>query len=226
MIRISIIALIIACLFSSCFIQKKTKISVAEIETDYGMIEIELYEGTPKHKENFIKLANENFYNGVLFHRVIKDFMIQTGDPESKNAKPGQMLGNGGPGYQIDAEIDTAYFHVKGAIAAARMGDNVNPEKKSSGSQFYIVQGKKFTDNDLNRIEMRTNKKLSQRQRNAYTNIGGTPHLDGAYTVFGEILNGLNVVDSIAAASTDRRDRPEVDIKIKSVKIKTKRVKR
>ncbi len=217
-----ILFILIGFFLFSCASKKAT---VAVIDTDYGEIEIMLYDGTPKHKENFVKLAKEKFYDGVLFHRVIEDFMIQTGDPDSKNAKQGDRLGNGGPGYQIDAEIDTAFIHKKGAVAAARMGDRVNPERKSSGSQFYIVQGKKFSNDDLNIFEKRMNKKFTDKQRHFYTTIGGTPHLDNAYTVFGEVISGLNVVDSIAVVKCDRADRPLEDVKIKTVKIKQKRIK-
>lgn len=223
MVRNFVFFVIISFSLSSCFLGRKA--TVAEIETDFGLLEVELYEGTPKHKENFVKLANEEFYNGVLFHRVIKDFMIQTGDPNSKEAKKGERLGNGGPGYTIPAEFDTAYFHKKGALAAARQGDRVNPKKESSGSQFYIVHGKVFKEKELELMERRMKNKFSVKQKQIYTSIGGTPHLDGGYTVFGEVIKGMNVVDSIAKAKTDRADRPIEDIKIKSVKIKTKRLK-
>jgi peptidyl-prolyl cis-trans isomerase B (cyclophilin B) len=161
---------------------------VFDIVTTLGTIRIKLYNETPKHRDNFVKLATEGYYDGVLFHRVIKDFMIQTGDPDSKNAQPGARLGMGGPDYKIDAEILPQFKHKKGAVAAARQGDQVNPEKKSSGSQFYIVH-----------------------------NQNGTPHLDGAYTVFGETVKGLDVVDKIANAATSQGDRPVADIKIEKI---------
>jgi peptidyl-prolyl cis-trans isomerase B (cyclophilin B) len=167
------------------------------------------------HKENFLKLISEGYYNGLLFHRVIKDFMIQTGDPESKSAKPGAPLGKGGPSYRIPAEIFPQFYHKKGAIAAARMGDNVNPNRESSGSQFYIVQGKKYTSEQLKSMENSNQHiRFTPEQLKTYSSIGGTPHLDYAYTVFGEVVDGFNVLDSIAQVSTDQRDRPINDIKI------------
>ncbi len=226
------------------------------IETSYGNMKIKLYDETPKHKANFIKLAKQGFYNDLLFHRVINQFMIQGGDPDSKNAPAGKMLGNGGPGYEIDAEFNDSLFHKKGVIAAAREGDDINPLKKSSGSQFYIVQGRKFTDEELNSLEEKkslakyfsthpeinkeaanyrltgnkpafdkliaeimtkkdfTIEKMPEYQRNIYKTIGGTPHLDGNYTVFGEVIKGLNVIDKIAGVETDKNDRPLKDIKM------------
>jgi peptidyl-prolyl cis-trans isomerase B (cyclophilin B) len=214
------IVIFIAVIFlTSCHVSKK--ITVAEINTSKGKIQIELYDKTPKHKENFIKLANEKFYDGVLFHRVIKGFMIQGGDPDSKNATKGQMLGNGDVGYTIPAEFDTTLFHKKGALAAARTGDNVNPSKESSGCQFYIVQGKPMTDSELDAISAKYNTKLSPQKREIYKKTGGTPHLDGNYTVYGEVLMGMNVIDSIAAVKTDSNNRPLDDIKVNSVTIKT-----
>ena len=158
----------------------------------------------------------------MLFHRIIQNFMIQTGDPESKTAKPGQMLGNGGPGYTIPAEFVSGLYHKRGAVAAARMGDNVNPKKESSGSQFYIVDGRVFSTNDLNRVIQMTGKTFSQEQIKDYTTIGGAPHLDGDYTVFGEVVSGMEIVDKIAAQQKDGRDRPLEDIKIISAEIMTK----
>lgn len=189
------------------------------LKTSMGDITIALYDETPLHKENFIKLVNDKYYDGVLFHRIIQNFMIQTGDPESKNAKAGQMLGNGGPGYTIPAEFVPECYHKRGAVAAARMGDNVNPKKESSGSQFYIVDGQIFNTSMLNRVIQMTNKTFSQEQINAYTSIGGAPHLDGDYTVFGEVISGMEVVDKIAAQAKDGRDRPVQDIKIISAEV-------
>lgn len=189
------------------------------LKTSMGDITIALYDETPLHKENFIKLVNDKYYDGVLFHRIIQNFMIQTGDPESKNAKAGQMLGNGGPGYTIPAEFVPTCYHKRGAVAAARMGDNVNPKKESSGSQFYIVDGQVFSTSMLNRVIQMTNKTFSQEQINAYTSIGGAPHLDGDYTVFGEVISGMEVVDKIAAQAKDGRDRPVQDIKIISAEV-------
>ncbi|MCI5983258.1 MAG: peptidylprolyl isomerase [Bacteroidales bacterium] len=234
------------------------------IKTTEGDIVIRLYDETPKHRDNFLKLVKEGFFDGTLFHRVIKDFMIQGGDPDSKSAKPGQMLGEGGPGYDIDAEIVyPQHFHKRGALSAARLGDNVNPERKSSGSQFYIVWGRTFNDGELKQMErqmvmmheqaifdslsmqhraeimqLRRNrdqaglqalqeqlvnqtKELSKtspapaftaEQRDAYTTVGGTPHLDNQYTVFGEVVEGLDVVERIQNTATDRSDRPTTDV--------------
>ncbi len=184
------------------------------ISTKFGDLKIALYNKTPKHSDNFVKLVSKKYYDGLLFHRVINHFMIQGGDPDSRNAKQGAMLGNGGPGYTIPAEFVPEYFHKKGAIAAARRGDNVNPEKASSGSQFYIVQGRKYTDEQLNSLENRIGRKFTKQQRETYKTIGGTPFLDGNYTVFGEVIEGLNVIDKIAEVKTDRFDRPIKDIKM------------
>ena len=199
--------------------KKPAQMTKVLLKTSMGDIVIALYNETPLHKENFIKLVNDKYYDGVLFHRIIQNFMIQTGDPESKTAKPGQMLGNGGPGYTIPAEFVPGLYHKRGAVAAARMGDNVNPRKESSGSQFYIVDGRVFSTTDLNRIIQMTGKVYSQEQVNAYTSIGGAPHLDGDYTVFGEVVSGMDIVDKIAAQQKDGRDRPLEDIKIISAEI-------
>lgn len=189
--------------------------TVVVFQTTKGVIKVKLYNETIMHRDNFIKLVSEGYYNGVLFHRVIKDFMIQTGDPQSKTATPGEELGNGGPDYTIPAEFYAPLYHKKGALAAARSGDNVNPNRESSGSQFYIVQGKKFTLDQLQSIE--NSKKhipFTEDQKIAYTTLGGTPHLDYAYTVFGEVIEGLEVVDAIALAATDARNRPLENISI------------
>lgn len=187
------------------------------LETDYGNITIALSDSTPQHRDNFIKLVKQSYYDSLLFHRVIKDFMIQGGDPDSKRAVAGQMLGNGGPGYTVPAEFNDSLFHKKGALAAARMGDNVNPQKASSGSQFYIVQGKKFTDEELNRLEqMRLGgKKIPPARREVYKTLGGTPHLDGGYTVFGEVISGLEVIDKITALQCDPYNRPVTDVRMR-----------
>jgi peptidyl-prolyl cis-trans isomerase B (cyclophilin B) len=192
---------------------------IVTISTTKGDIKVKLYDDVPKHSDNFYKLAKEGFYNGTLFHRVIPQFMIQGGDPTSKTAKPGQMLGNGDNGYRVPAEFNTKYFHKRGALAAAR--DN-NPQKESSGCQFYIVQGKKFTNDELNTIEKRKNITFSAEQRKAYTTEGGTPHLDGEYTVYGEVIEGMEVVDAIAAVPRDKSDRPEQDISM-TMKVKKKK---
>lgn len=199
--------------------KKKTEMTKVLLKTSMGDIVIALYDETPLHKENFIKLVNDKYYDGVLFHRIIQNFMIQTGDPESKTAKPGQMLGNGGPGYTIPAEFVPGLYHKRGAVAAARMGDNVNPKKESSGSQFYIVDGRVFNTNEINRVIQMTGKTYSMDQIKDYTSIGGAPHLDGDYTVFGEVVSGMEVVDKIAAQQKDGRDRPKEDIKIISAEI-------
>ena len=247
------------------------KETVLKIETSMGDIKVKLYNETPKHRDNFIKLAKDGTYNGTLFHRVIKDFMVQAGDPESKNAPKGKMLGSGDVGYTVPAEfVYPKYFHKKGALSAARQGDEVNPKKESSGCQFYIVTGKVFNDSTLLNMEQQKNQNkvteafnaLAQKhmkeiykmrkandqdglyalqdtlfiqaeaeaakqpdfhftpeQIKAYTTVGGTPHLDGEYTVFGEVVEGMDIVDKIQQVKTDRSDRPEEDVKIVKVKV-------
>src|SRR6187399_510894 len=184
-----------------------------KITTDSGVIVVRLYDKTPKHRDNFIKLAKEHFFDSLLFHRVINNFMIQGGDPQSKNAQPGAMLGSGDVGYTIPAEFDTSFFHKKGALAAAR---NNNPEKASSGCQFYIVHGKKWTDEELNMVEMQKGIKFSPKKRNIYKTIGGVPFLDMDYTVFGEVESGLKVIDKIASVPTNGTpyDRPLGDVRM------------
>lgn len=194
--------------------ETKEKTTMVIISTDLGEMKAVLYNETPLHKENFIKLAKEGYFDGCLFHRVINGFMIQGGDPDSKTAKPGQMLGQGGPGYTIPAEFKQELIHKKGALAAARMADQVNPQKASSGSQFYIAQGKSYTENELNMLSSRMGKAFNKQQMEAYTTIGGVPFLDYEYTVFGEVVEGLEVIDKIAAVEKDRRDRPVQDIKM------------
>lgn len=197
------------------------KYEIVEITTDLGKIYIWLYDETPRHRDNFIKLSKEGFYNGTLFHRVIKDFMIQGGDPNSKPDGNQLEIGKGGPGYTLPAEILPQFHHKKGAVAAARMGDAVNPNRESSGSQFYIVQGTKFTREALQNME----NYLSQMAGVAdfhfteqaildYTTLGGAPHLDMQYTVFGEVIGGLDVVDKIASVKTGGFDRPATDIRM------------
>ena len=208
-------------------IKKKDRKRDVLMQTTMGDIVIRLSDSTPLHRDNFLKLVKVGYYDSILFHRVIKDFMIQGGDPDSKRAAAGKPLGNGGPGYTVPAEFRKTLFHKKGVIAAARSGDNMNPTKASSGSQFYIVQGKVFTDAGLDSVEtFRLNgRKIPAEQRQAYKTIGGTPHLDQGYTVYGEVVKGLNVIDKIAAVQTSKaqdRDRPLQDVRI----IKAKLIKR
>ncbi len=258
------IALALTGLIVSCgSAQKQPKETIVSIKTDLGEIKIKLYDDTPQHKNNFIKLANEGFYNGLIFHRVIKNFMIQGGDPDSKNAAKSVRLGGGGPGYTIPAEIKANHFHKRGAVAAARLGNAQNPEKASSGSQFYIVQGEIYRPGQLDtlvdmmnsrkketmlREELQTNNakllefrenndvdgfnqfvvglrekvdslynavtpfSLTDEEKEIYTTVGGYPSLDGEYTVFGEVVEGMDVVDKIAAVKTDSNNRPVDDI--------------
>ncbi len=182
--------------------QKMTKFT---IHTKFGDIKGELYNDTPKHRDNFIKLVKEGWYENSIFHRVIQNFMIQGG----QNAN-----GKVDPGYTVPAEILPNHFHKKGALAAARMGDQVNPKRESSGSQFYIVQGQVYDAATLDSFEQRTGLKYTPEQRAAYSTVGGTPHLDGAYTVFGQITSGLDVVEKIAAVKTAPGDRPVEDVKM------------
>lgn len=247
--------------------EKETKVV---FETTLGNIVVKLYNETPKHRDNFLKVVNDSVYNGVLFHRVIKDFMIQTGDPSSKTAAAGQQLGSGDLGYTVEAEfVYPQYFHKKGALAAARTGDAVNPGRRSSASQFYIVTGKSYSPQQVEMMEQRMGDqkkedifsglvrervdsirnmqaagdslgleelqnelialteaeyaknplKFTPAQVEAYTTVGGTPHLDGQYTVFGEVVEGMDVVDKIQQAATDPSDRPVDDIKIISAKV-------
>ncbi|MGW8315224.1 MAG: peptidylprolyl isomerase [Bacteroidales bacterium] len=183
-----------------------------KISTTMGDMVIRLYDETPAHRDNMIRLIEEGFYKDQLFHRVIQDFMIQGGDPKSVGAKPGTRLGNGGPGYTVPAEFRPGLFHKKGVLAAAREGDRVNPEKASSGSQFYLVQGRVFTPEELNIMVERGMGPFSEEAIEAYTTIGGAPHLDGSYTVFGEIVEGLEVLDQIAIVPTDANNRPLTDV--------------
>lgn len=241
------------------------KEAVVAIKTSEGTIKVKLYNDTPIHRDNFIKLTKTKFFDGIIFHRVIKNFMIQGGDPDSRNPKPDSTYGEGGPGYDLPAEIVNTHFHRKGVLAAAREGDKTNPERKSSGSQFYIVQGKKFTDAELDAVEKKVNDrlrlntiqkifesekakeenkdlsaeefkstvnlkveaainsippfKISEERRQVYKNVGGSPHLDGSYTIFGEVIEGMDVVDKIANTPTNAKDRPLKDITILNVKV-------
>jgi cyclophilin family peptidyl-prolyl cis-trans isomerase len=248
--------------------QANAKGSIVQIETSMGNIKILLYDETPLHRDNFLKLVKENYYDSLLFHRVIKGFMVQGGDPDSKGAPAKKALGSGGPGYQIPAEIVyPQLFHKRGALSAARMGDQMNPEKKSSGSQFYIVWGESITEDELNSMDQKNSQNAMTRyfqslaaplmdsirkmqdandnaglqqlqaelakkteeefkknpnkglftaeQRKIYSTVGGTPFLDGEYTVFGEVIEGLEIVKKIQLATTDSNDRPKTDIWMK-----------
>lgn len=205
-------------LLAACGSQKDVMV---RMHTTAGVVDLRLYDDTPKHKENFIKLVKEQRFDSLLFHRVIKDFMIQGGDPTSKNAPAGALLGEGDLGYTIEAEfMPEKYFHRRGVLAAAREGDDVNPSKASSASQFYIVWGKVYTKEQLDAYrdfyKRRTGKELNvtPEQEAAYTTVGGTPHLDGQYTVFGEVVSGLDVVEKIQGVACDRNDRPLEDVRI------------
>jgi len=205
---------------SDSTLKKKDRKRDVLIQTLMGDMTVRLSDSTPLHRDNFLKLVKVHFYDSLLFHRVIKDFMIQGGDPNSRNAKPGEALGMGGPGYRVPAEFRQTLFHKKGVIAAAR--DN-NPEKASSGCQFYIVQGKTFTDSELDNLETtRLKRKIPAEQREVYKTLGGTPHLDQGYTVYGEVIKGTEVLDKIAAVETSKgadRDRTLQDVKIISMKL-------
>lgn len=193
---------------------------LVEINTTMGKMIVKLYDETPVHRDNFIKLINDGFYDGQLFHRVINNFMIQAGDPNSKGADHGEMLGMGGPCYTIPAELKENLYHKKGALAAARKGDSVNPKKESSGSQFYIVQGQAFTPEQLNAfVNSGRHKPFTREQITDYTTLGGTPHLDNEYTVFGEVVTGMDVIDKIAGVPVDGYNRPVQDVVISSMKI-------
>ena len=188
--------------------------SLVEMDTEFGTMKIEIFFEAGEHRANFMKLSKNKFYDGTMFHRVIKNFMIQGGDPTSKNAKPKQRLGANSSGNEQVAEIGNRYYHIKGAIAAARSPDEVNPEKKSSGSQFYIVHGSQVSDEQLDKNERELGIAYSPEQRKLYKLMGGAPQLDMNYTVFGRVYEGLNVIDSIATLMTDGNDRPERDMKI------------
>ena len=198
--------------------KRKEKRSVVLIETTAGNIRVALSDDTPLHRDNFLMLASRGYYDGTLFHRVIANFMIQGGDPTSRNAPRDRVLGNGGPGYTIPAEFDLPYlYHHRGALAAARDGDEVNPEQESSGSQFYIVWGKKQTAADIRKVRELLDEKgisLTSLIINEYEMQGGTPHLDGQYTVFGEVIEGMDVVEKIQGVKTDQNDRPLEDVKV------------
>ena len=269
---ISIFCILTLCSFIACGNKNKKNMegTVLLLETSMGDIRLRLFDDTPKHRDNIVKLAKEGFYDGTLFHRVIKDFMVQAGDPKSKNASDTATLGSGDTGYTIPAEfVYPKYFHRRGVLAAARMGDDVNPKQESSGCQFYIVTGKKFSEAELDGLETQLNqqklqatfdrlarqhmkeifmmrkandtlglKKLedevfeqakaevlahmfrfTDEQKKAYTTVGGAPHLDGQYTVFGEVIEGMDVVDAIQNVKTGRADRPVENVIIKKVTV-------
>jgi len=265
LITLSLIILLAGAYSCKTPVKLGKKNRIVQIDTEYGAVKIKLYDETPGHRDNFIKLAHKGFFDGTLFHRVIDGFMIQGGDPDSKGAKAGMMLGEGGPGYDIPAEFHPNLFHKKGVIAAAREGDQVNPKRESSGSQFYIAQGKVYEPDALEALIVSINKKranavfenqraqykeeltqlqkdgefdlfntkmeemkqkidsisksqtlvLTDSMKEAYSTIGGIPHLDQAYTVFGEVIEGLGIIDKIAAEETDENNRPLKDVNMK-----------
>lgn len=207
-------------------LRKKDLKKDVEIITTKGIIVIRLSDSTPQHRDNFLRLAKTGFYDSLLFHRVIRNFMIQAGDPDSKSGHPGKPLsqgGSGGPGYTIPAEFRPTLFHKRGAIGAARTGDDVNPTRASSGSQFYIVQGKAFTESGLDSVERfrLKGRKIPEDERSVYRQLGGAPHLDQQYTVFGEVVRGMDVVDSIAAVKTSGPplDRPVAEVRILKMRL-------
>ncbi|HXB33519.1 MAG TPA: peptidylprolyl isomerase [Puia sp.] len=197
-----------------------------EITTTKGIIVVRLSDSTPQHRDNFLRLVKTGYYDSLLFHRVIRNFMIQSGDPDSKSGNPGRPLsqgGSGGPGYTIPAEFRPTLFHKRGALGAARTGDDINPARASSGSQFYIVEGKRFTDAGLDSVEKfrLKGRKIPEDERSLYRQLGGAPHLDQQYTVFGEVINGMDIVDSIAAVKTSGPplDRPLAEVRILKMKL-------
>ncbi len=211
------IILICALVLTACQ-REKTVV----METTMGTIELKLYDETPLHRDNFLSLVKESAFDSLLFHRVIRDFMIQGGDPDSKNAAPGLLLGEGDRPYTVPAEfrLEDGIFHRRGVLAAAREGDDVNPEQRSSAMQFYIVWGRVFDDEGLDKVQQRIDQqtdgkvRLTPEMREVYKTAGGTPHLDGQYTVFGEVTKGLDVVDAIQQVATDENDRPLEDVRI------------
>lgn len=212
------IVLAFALALSSCSAKKEYMVRMF---TTAGVVDMKLYDETPAHRDNFVKLVKNQQYDSLLFHRVIKDFMIQGGDPASKNAVPGELLGEGDLGYTVEAELmPDLHYHRRGALAAAREGDDVNPSKASSACQFYIVWGKVYTKEQLESYmewyKQRTGKELNvtPEQFEAYTTVGGTPHLDGGYTVFGEVVKGLEVIETIQNVKCDGNDRPLRDVRI------------
>lgn len=209
-----------AILSSACLVKAQDTETLVLIDTDMGKIKVKLYNETPLHRDNFIKNINDKTYDGLIFHRVIKQFMIQAGDVTSKDAPLDKELGSNDLGYTIPAEfVYPQYFHKAGALCAARTADEENPEKASSATQFYIVTGKFFTEMELNKMEKEQNITFSPEQRQAYMHTGGSPHLDGKYTVFGEVISGMKTVEKIQFVKTNEKDRPLKNVKIKSVTI-------
>ena len=214
------IGLLLIGILSSFHLQAQEVETLVLIDTDMGKIKVKLFNDTPQHRDNFIKNVKEHRYDGLLFHRVIKQFMVQGGDINSKDAPIEQHLGDGDPGYTIPAEIVyPKYFHKRGMLCAARTSDDENPERASSGSQFYIVTGKFYTEMELDKMEKAENRTFTPEERQAYMLEGGAPHLDNKYTVFGEVLKGMKVVDKIQFVETNEDDRPLKNIKIKTMKV-------
>jgi len=219
--KILLLAVLLFAMQTSLMAQTDTLRHEVLLETSMGNIRVVLYNETPRHRDNFLKLVKEGYYDGNLFHRVISSFMIQTGDSTTRHAKPGEEVGLHSPDYTIPAEIVfPKYFHKRGALAAAREPDDVNPEHASSGSQFYIVYGRRFSEDMIDAAQARLDKStggkvvLTPELRESYFKIGGTPHLDGQYTVFGEVVEGLDVVNKIQMVETDEKNRPKEDVKI------------
>lgn len=217
-------ALLVTMPFLFCYsAKKKEKRSVVRIETTQGVVRVALLDDTPKHRDNFLKLVEKGLYDGTLFHRVIKDFMIQGGDPDSRGAEKGKLLGEGDVGYTLPSEFQLPYYyHLRGALAAAREGDSVNPEMRSSGCQFYIVWGQKFGPASLKKQRARLEEsgiEMTAQMYEDYLQYGGTPHLDGTYTVFGEVIEGLEVVGKIQAVATDSNDRPLEDVVVLKMEV-------
>jgi cyclophilin family peptidyl-prolyl cis-trans isomerase len=212
--------LLLVCLATACMAPAFAQKNRIKIETNYGDIVLELYDNTPQNTANMVKLAKEHFYDSTLFHRCIPSFVIQGGDLKSKTAKPGEMLGNGELEYRVPAEINDQDFHKRGALGVAR--DN-NPDKSGSACQFYIVVGKKCTDAELDKVEAHSARKFTAAQREVYKTQGGTPHLDGGYTVFGEVIEGMDVVDKISMMPRDRNDRPNDDVRMIKVRVMKKK---
>lgn len=214
------ICLLFVGMLTSVHLQAQDVETLVEIDTDMGKIKVKLFNDTPLHRDNFIKNVKEHRYDGLLFHRVIKQFMIQGGDIDSKDAPMDKHLGDGDPGYTIPAEIVyPKYFHKRGMLCAARTSDDENPERASSGTQFYIVTGKFYTEMELDKMEKNDQKTFTPEERQAYMLEGGAPHLDNKYTIFGEVVKGMKAVDKIQFVETNENDRPLKNIKIKSMKI-------